>query len=75
MKLSSMARTAARLTFGGVGKSGSPGPRSTMSMPRARSLAALAAAFMVAETLIREMRWERRVGTGMDATRPSRPGS
>src|SRR5450759_5200129 len=60
-----MAWTAACFTLRGVGKSGSPGPRSTMSRPRARNLAASMATFMVAETLICEIRSDNRAANGI----------
>jgi hypothetical protein len=40
----------------GVGKSGSPAPKSTTSTPCVRNLSASAATFMVDDTLIKEMR-------------------
>ena len=51
-----MAAMAASLMCRGVGKCGSPAPKSTRLMPWARSLAASAATAMVAETSIRPMR-------------------
>src|SRR6516165_4646743 len=47
---------AASLMWRGVGKCGSPAPKSTRFAPWARSLAASAATAMVAETSIRPMR-------------------
>src|SRR5579859_3092586 len=51
-----MAAMAASLMCRGVGKWGSPAPKSTRFAPWARSLAASAATAMVAETSIRPMR-------------------
>ena len=51
-----MARMAACLMLSGVGKSGSPAPKSTTSMPCRRSRSASAATFIVEDTLIGEMR-------------------
>src|SRR5271165_374729 len=51
-----MAAMAASLMWRGVGKCGSPAPKSTRLAPCARSLAASAATAMVAETSIRPMR-------------------
>src|ERR1035441_5972343 len=57
-----MAAIAASLICRGVGKWGSPAPKSTRFAPWARSLAASAATAMVAETSIRPIRsaktWE-----------------
>ncbi len=53
----------ARLMRSGVGKSGSPAPKSTTSTPWARSLSASAATFMVEDTLMVEMRCEIRLVT------------
>ena len=53
---------AACLMLSGVGKSGSPAPKSTTSTPCARSLSASAATFMVEDTLIEEMRSAIAVG-------------
>src|SRR5580692_5966087 len=50
-----MAAMAARLMLSGVGKSGSPAPKSTTSAPSRRSFSASAATFMVEETLIVEI--------------------
>src|SRR5208337_4480695 len=51
-----MAATAASLMWRGVGKCGSPAPKSTRLAPCARSLAASADTARVAETSIRPMR-------------------
>src|ERR1039458_6836775 len=51
-----MAAIAASLMWRGVGKCGSPAPKSTRLAPWARSLAASAATAMVAETSIRPIR-------------------
>src|SRR3954466_13763839 len=51
-----MAAIAASLICRGVGKWGSPAPKSTKLAPWARSLAASAATAMVAETSMRLMR-------------------
>src|SRR5712692_8889688 len=53
---SSIARIAAILMWSGVGKSGSPGPKSAMSMPRAFSLSASAMTAAVGEICMRLMR-------------------
>src|SRR5205823_3227989 len=47
---------AACLMLSGVGKSGSPAPKSTTSTPSARSFSASDATFMVDDTLMEEMR-------------------
>src|SRR5580700_1478790 len=47
---------AACLMLSGVGKSGSPAPKSTTSTPSARSFAASAATFMVEDSLIDDIR-------------------
>src|ERR1017187_6186296 len=47
---------AACLMLSGVGKSGSPAPKSTTSSPCARSFSASAETFMVDDTLMEEMR-------------------
>src|SRR5271168_2995164 len=46
---------AARLILSGVGKSGSPAPKSTTSAPSRRNFSASAATFMVEDTLIVEI--------------------
>src|SRR3982751_3143541 len=51
-----MALIAACLMFPGVGKSGSPAPKSTTSTPSRRSRSASAATFIVEETLMVDMR-------------------
>ena len=56
VKFASSARIAACLMLSGVGKSGSPAPKSTTSTPSWRSLSASAATFMVEDTLMEEMR-------------------
>src|SRR5262245_14584665 len=56
VKLLLIASIAAFLILSGVGKSGSPAPKSTTSTPSRRSLSASAATFIVDETLIRPMR-------------------
>src|SRR3989337_3408307 len=58
LKLSRMARMAASLTLSGVGKSGSPAPKSTRSAPSARSFSASIMTAMVEETEILETRCE-----------------
>ena len=55
-----MASTAATLTCGGVGKSGSPAPRSTTSTPSRRRRSASAATFIVGEVATADMRAARR---------------
>ena len=47
---------AACLMLSGVGKSGSPAPKSTTSTPSERSFSASAATFIVDDTLIEEIR-------------------
>src|SRR4051794_41114533 len=56
VKLASMARCAAAETCGGVGKSGSPAPKSTMSTPCAFSLSASAVTFIVGDMAMRAVR-------------------
>src|SRR5215472_17473455 len=56
VKFCSIAHMAAFLILSGVGKSGSPAPKSTTSTPCVRSFSASAATFIVDETLISEMR-------------------
>src|SRR5574337_938254 len=56
VKFCSMARMAARLMCSGVGKSGSPGPKSTTSMPRALYRSASVRTARVGETEMRLMR-------------------
>src|SRR5215469_9032427 len=51
-----MARMPACFTLSGVGKSGSPGPKSTTSMPCSRSLIAASITAMVFDTEMREIR-------------------
>src|SRR3954469_7007989 len=51
-----MASTAASLMCSGVGKCGSPAPKSTRSAPVERSFSASATTAMVAETWMRLMR-------------------
>src|SRR6266567_894460 len=53
---SSIARTAAFLMWSGVGKSGSPGPKSAMSTPFAFNLSASAMTAAVGEIWMRLMR-------------------
>src|SRR6266853_1602737 len=50
-----MASMAACLMFSGVGKSGSPAPKSTTSAPSRRNRSASAITFMVDDTLMREI--------------------
>src|SRR4029077_10474784 len=50
------ASMAAALMWMGVGKSGSPGPKSTTSRPRARNFSASARTTMVGETVMRSTR-------------------
>src|SRR4030095_2177763 len=56
VKLASIALCAAADTCGGVGKSGSPAPKSTTSTPCALSFMASAATFMVGDTEMRAVR-------------------
>src|ERR1044071_4046702 len=56
VKFASMARCAAAPMCAGVGKSGSPAPKSTTSTPCALSFKASAATFIVGETPIRLVR-------------------
>ena len=58
VKFCSSARIAACLMLSGVGKSGSPAPKSTTSTPSRRRRSASAATFIVDETVIRLMRSE-----------------
>ena len=55
VKSPSMARIPACLMFSGVGKSGSPGPKSTTSRPCSRSLSAASITAIVFDTEIREI--------------------
>src|ERR1700676_80763 len=55
VKFFPMASIAACFTFSGVGKSGSPAPKSTTSAPSLRRRSASAATFMVEETLMSEI--------------------
>ena len=59
VKLLLMASMAACLMLSGVGKSGSPAPKSTTSTPSRRRRSASAATFMVEDTLISAMRSDR----------------
>ena len=59
VKLFWMAAIAASLICCGVGKCGSPAPKSTSFAPCARSFAASAVTAMVAEISIRPMRSEK----------------
>src|SRR6266478_3768180 len=59
VKLLAMAETAAALMLSGVGKSGSPAPKSTTSTPSRRRRSASAATFMVDDSLMRETRSAR----------------
>src|SRR5947209_7134386 len=56
VKFCSSARMAACLMLSGVGKSGSPAPKSTTSTPSARSRSASCATFKVDDTLMEEIR-------------------
>src|SRR5579864_6245531 len=56
VKLALMASMAARLMLSGVGKSGSPAPKSTTSTPSRRRRSASAATFMVDDSLMRPTR-------------------
>src|SRR6185437_4919885 len=56
VKLAAMAAMAACLMLSGVGKSGSPAPKSTTSAPLRRRRSASAETFMVEETLMVEIR-------------------
>src|SRR3954464_14400146 len=56
VKLLSMALMAAFLILSGVGKSGSPAPKSTTSTPSRRRRSASAATFIVEDTLISDIR-------------------
>src|SRR2546425_6153084 len=55
------AATAARLTFSGVSKSGSPGPKSTTSTPRSRRALASIMTARVGDTLTASSRRARRM--------------
>ncbi len=56
VKFEEIASTAACLIFCGVGKSGSPAPKSTTSAPSRRRRSASAETFSVEETLILDIR-------------------
>src|SRR5581483_1732852 len=56
VKLAAIAATAACLMLSGVGKSGSPAPKSTTSTPSRRRRSASAETFKVEETLMVEIR-------------------
>src|ERR671932_179811 len=56
VKLALMARLAASLTCGGVGKSGSPAPKDTTLIPARCNSLALASTAMVAEGAMRRAR-------------------
>src|SRR5690349_19576440 len=56
VKFALMASMPARFTFSGVGKSGSPAPKSTTSAPSRRRRSAVAATFMVDDSLIVDTR-------------------
>jgi hypothetical protein len=55
----------------GVGKSGSPAPKSTTSIPSRRRRSASAATFMVDDSLIREMRSAKSKVACMDGVKLS----
>src|SRR5580704_927145 len=61
VKLASSAAMAAFLILSGVGKSGSPAPKSTTSTPSRRRRSASAATFMVDDSLMRETRSARSI--------------
>src|SRR5215831_17652480 len=56
VKFCSSARMAACLMLSGVGKSGSPAPKSTTSTPSERRRSASCATFIVDDTLMEEIR-------------------
>ena len=56
VKFASMARLPACLTCSGVGKSGSPAPRSMTSNPCLRRFSAATVPFMVGDDAIRDIR-------------------
>src|SRR5689334_10551317 len=56
VKFCSRARIAACLMLSGVGKSGSPAPKSTTSSPSARRRSASCETFIVDDTLMEEIR-------------------
>src|SRR5437016_7097843 len=62
VKLRSSASCAAALTCSGVGKSGSPAPKSITSTPSRRSLSTIAVTFIVGEP---EMRFVRSASCAM----------
>src|SRR5258708_18535584 len=70
VKLASMARCAAAPMCGGVGKSGSPAPKSTMSTPWAFSFMASDATFMVGDCAIRPARADRLISLGPQCLAP-----
>ena len=72
VKSDSIASIAACFTNAGVGKSGSPGPKSTTSIPLARSVAAAFMTANVAEPATREARDANLTGASGCSRRPER---
>src|SRR5436190_10633746 len=70
VKLASMARWAAAPMCLGVGKSGSPAPKSTTSIPWAFIFMASAATFIVGDTAIRPARADRLIDLGPQGLAP-----
>src|SRR5258707_10242149 len=70
VKFASIARCAAALMWSGVGKSGSPAPKSTTSIPWAFIFMASAATFIVGDTAIRPARAERLIFLGPQGLAP-----
>src|SRR3989304_2882444 len=70
LKSSRMARMAASFTFSGVGKSGSPAPKSIRSAPSERSFSASIITAMVEETEMRETLLEKAISAvlGLNCT-------
>ena len=71
VKLASMARCAAAPMCVGVGKSGSPAPKSTTSIPWAFIFMASAATFIVGDTAMRPARAERFIDSGPQGLAPA----
>src|SRR5258706_12120176 len=71
VKFASMARCAAALMWSGVGKSGSPAPKSTTSIPWAFILMASDATFMVGDTAMRPVLSARFISQALSVSRPA----
>src|SRR5258708_30018378 len=70
VKLASIARCAAAPMCAGVGKSGSPAPKSTMSIPWDFIFMASDATFMVGDCAIRPARADRLISLGPQGLAP-----